>query len=102
MKTLGALAFALTAPLVMAQSVTTGLMCADWPRINQTLQQYQESPMLRMQSLRKINGEVTRIPAVVFVNATTGTYTLVERWDEDQYCVILVGEHFTPYQSDHN
>lgn len=102
MKTLGALAFALTAPLAMAQTITTGLMCADWPRINQTLQQYQESPMLRMQSLRNINGELSRIPAVVFVNAATGSFTLVERWDEDRYCVILVGEQFMPYQSDQN
>ena len=58
-----------------------------------------EEPAFRFSALRIINGVKRLVPGMVFLNKETTTFTIIERWDEDQYCVIGLGESMVPYET---
>jgi hypothetical protein len=60
--------------------------------------EFKELPMLTMVSTREINGKEIAIPAVMFVNPKTQTWTIVEKWADNRYCIVGVGANVAPYQ----
>jgi hypothetical protein len=83
-------------PLVK-RSVET--MCVDSLVLAQTLVEYGEKPALTMTTNREMSKGVESFATVLFVNYQTKSWTLVEQYSEDLYCVIGMGNHLTPYQS---
>jgi hypothetical protein len=84
---------------VMANTVDGSIpvVCADKVTMNQMLEEYGERAMLTMISHRLINGETKEVPAVLFVNRESQSWTLVERPTPDLYCAVAVGDRIRPY-----
>jgi hypothetical protein len=84
---------------VMANTVDGSIpvVCGDKIAMNQMLEEYGERAMLTMISHRQINGETTKVPAVLFVNRESQSWTLVERPTPDLYCAVAVGDNIRPY-----
>ena len=74
-------------------------MCVDSLVLAQTLVEYGEKPALTMTTNREMSKGVESFATVLFVNYQTKSWTLVEQYSEDLYCVIGMGNHLTPYQS---
>lgn len=74
--------------------------CLNKEQFRETLRQYQEKPILAMDSLRtNKKGEVIGHEAVLFINPKTGTWTLFEDHGEKGYCMVAMGEKIKPVQS---
>ena len=77
---------------------TIDVICVTEQQIEDTLiEKYKERPMLVMTTSREINGKPTTVSTVLFVNPKTRSWTLAEKWGENNYCVIGMGEGITPY-----
>jgi hypothetical protein len=61
--------------------------------------EYNEVPMLTLTSTRTIKGKDVTLPTVLFVNPETRSWTLVEQWGKNLYCIISLGVDATPYSS---
>lgn len=77
--------------------IDTKLSCASWERINETLEKYGEIPFVNMNAYRALrNNDVMNLPAIMFVNPKTKSYTLVEKFSDQLYCVVSIGEQVSP------
>ena len=85
-----------------AMYATTKIVCVSQDILYPTLNQYGEQPVLSMDSRRITEiGQQTddrQYPAILFANASSGTWTLVEKHNESSYCVIAVGNSLKPYR----
>lgn len=78
--------------------VDSKITCASFAVINEALEKYGEIPFVTMTAYRMSrNQKVVEIPAVMFVNPKTKTYTVVEQFNEKVYCVVSMGEEVKPY-----
>jgi hypothetical protein len=59
--------------------------------------EFEEIPMLTMTSRREIEGLWISIPTVMFANPKTQSWTMVEQWGKNQYCITGVGINVSPY-----
>ena len=75
----------------------TGLMCVDKPGITQTITEFEELSFAGGVSMRDVPGVgLVKNNIVIFVNPKTQSWTIVERFTKDMYCVVAVGEGFRP------
>lgn len=76
----------------------TELACGGEDLLNSVLNKYEELPFATMSSTREIAGVGFRINhLIIFVNPKTKTYTMIERFSEEVYCIVSVGEGISPY-----
>lgn len=74
----------------------TKIVCSKGSVVFPTLNNYSEIPMLSMVSYRRSEMGQTKYETRLFVNSSTGTWTLVERREDDLYCVSALGEQLKP------
>jgi len=75
----------------------TSLMCVDKQGINQTIKEFEELSFAGGLSMRDLPGVgLVAHNLVIFVNPKTQSWTIVERFTKDMYCVVAVGEGFRP------
>ena len=79
-------------------SQTYAAVCVNIDTLAELVTDFDEAPSMTMNSFReRRNGSLTKIPTVMFINYETKTWTLVERVNDDRYCVIATGEDIKPY-----
>jgi hypothetical protein len=82
------------------QQPTVPVECAGEDGLMAMLKEYQEKPMLIGTSTRRQGGQSWDFPVVLFTNASTGSWTLVEEHGPDLYCAVAMGGDIRPfYQS---
>lgn len=74
----------------------TKIVCVKGTVLFSALKNYNEIPMLSMLSYRRSEMGQTTYETRLFVNSSTGTWTLVERREGDLYCVSALGEQLKP------
>ena len=74
----------------------TKIVCMKGASLFSALTKYNEIPMLSMLSYRRSEMGQTNYETRLFVNSSTGTWTLVERREGDLYCVSALGEQLKP------
>ena len=75
----------------------TSLMCVDKQGINQTITEFEELSFAGGVSMRDLPGVgLVKNNLVIFVNPKNKSWTIVERFNKDMYCVVAVGEGFRP------
>lgn len=75
----------------------TSLMCVDKRGITQTITEFEELSFAGGVSMRDLPGVgLVKNNLVIFVNPKTQSWTIVERFTKDMYCVVAVGEGFRP------
>jgi hypothetical protein len=81
--------------------IQTKIICTEDKVIYSSLDEYGEKPLLHMISHRKIKDgneeSIESYPTILFVNPTTGTWTLVEKHTENILCVVTIGQQLKPY-----
>ena len=84
--------------LVFAQEVlneTRTVYCVNEQNLNKLVTEFDEIPFIRA-----LNSPVLGVPMfnplVIFVNQTTGSFTVVEKLEEQKYCILAVGGSFEP------
>ena len=76
---------------------TIPIMCTSLESLAQTLEEYNEVPLLTGLSKRDTgDGTLWPFSMVIFANGETGTYTIAEKV-ENMYCVIGIGENLQPF-----
>jgi hypothetical protein len=73
--------------------------CSTINELDEMLSKYGELPALRGKSVRIENGEVEN-SIVIFMNAESKTWTIVEKISSRKYCVVAVGHNFQPVPND--
>jgi hypothetical protein len=73
-------------------------ICTTQQIFAETLYRYGETPIMRGQSMRNINGAMVAMNTVLFMNLETGSWTLAERMSDDAFCVVAMGENWQVYQ----
>lgn len=100
-KALASLALTVGLPLhSMASDVVqfpTRLACTDYKTIIKNVDKFKEKPFAIMESFRDFNGTVLTTTTLLFVNPKTKSYTMVEKFNDDLYCVVSMGENLEPY-----
>lgn len=77
--------------------VDTKLSCVSWDTLNEALNKYGEVPFAKMTAYRALrNNDIMNLPTVMFVNPTTKSFTLVEKFSDQLYCVVSMGERLSP------
>lgn len=80
------------------QKFPTELMCVSETEMAEVLVKYGEIPFATMNSVREVPAlGMTANPLVIFVNPKTKTYTMIEQFAKDIYCVVAIGENINPY-----
>lgn len=87
------------APVAAADQVNMPVECGSGDELRAMLKEYQESAILVMSSNRRQGRQAVEIPAVLFVNTETQTWSLVEQLDDDVYCVVAQGEQIRGHRS---
>jgi hypothetical protein len=73
-------------------------ICTTQKIFGETMLNYGETPIMRGQSMRNINGAMVAMNTVLFMNLGTGSWTLAERMSDDAFCVVAMGENWQVYQ----
>ena len=99
-------ALALTAGIIhpsIASEITrlpTELICVDQRGIGETITEFEELSFAGAVGVREIPGVgMVENNIVIFVNPKTKSFTIVERFSKDLYCVLALGEGFRPLSS---
>lgn len=72
-------------------------VCTTQQIFAETMIKYGETPIMRGQSLRNINGAMVAMNTVLFMNLETGSWTLAEMMAEDAFCVVAMGQNWEVY-----
>ena len=75
-------------------------VCVDAESLSKTVDEFKELPFARGVSNSLGDPEAPARSLVVFMNPKTQTWTIVERVNPDQYCIIAVGGGFEPVPTD--
>lgn len=70
------------------------VVCLNWNSISLILDKYDEDPLVRGMSLREDGKRKSQEPLVLFVNAKTFSWTIIEKVGNDLYCVLAIGNGF--------
>jgi len=82
------------------KQINSQLVCGNYDSIDATIKEYNEIPFVRMSGYRlSSSGNVSQNQIVIFVNPQTKTYTIVERFSSEIYCVVSIGEKMSPADS---
>ena len=75
----------------------TQLFCLNQETLSSTITEFEEIPFAGGVAIRDVPevGMVTN-NLVIFVNPKTMSWTIVERFSKDLYCVVSLGEKFRP------
>jgi hypothetical protein len=82
-------------PAPETQMATYQTVCVSGRDLVTLVGEFQEIPYVRGVS-RGIVTEGASLSMVIYVNAKTGTFTIVERAAADTYCLLAVGAGFEP------
>ena len=74
---------------------TVDTICVGLKTLTEITDESQEIPYVRGQSY-PIMTEGAPLSMVIFVNPTTGTFTIAERVAQDTYCILALGSRFEP------
>lgn len=77
------------------QIKTYQAMCIDGKDLTSTVDEFKEIPAVRGIST-PLAQQDSKTALVVFLNPTTGTFTIVEKVADDLYCILAVGGGFEP------
>lgn len=75
-------------------------VCVDAKTLSETVAEFKELPFARGISNSLGNPEAPARSLVIFVNPETQTWTIVERVNGNQYCIMAVGQKFEPVPAD--
>lgn len=75
----------------------TEFPCGSLENLAEVLDKHEEEPALTASSTREIGGKFEVVPMVIFINMKTKSWTIVEQYGRDVYCVTGLGEKITPY-----
>ncbi len=78
--------------------VKTHFFCSSWHEVEQVINNYGERPLLRAMTNRFNETGNSTIDTIIFSNPEKNSFTIVEQWDEETYCVISAGQYLRPYQ----
>jgi hypothetical protein len=89
--------FLLMPSLVLAnpQIKTIQTMCLNGNDLGETINEFKELPYVRGIST-PFDKEDAKLSLVIFLNPTTGTFTIVEKAGNNLYCILAVGGGFEP------
>ena len=73
-------------------------ICTTQQIFAETMYRYGETPIMRGQSVRDINGVTVAMNTVLFMNLKTGSWTLAEHMSGDAFCVVAMGQNWEVYQ----
>ena len=74
---------------------TVDTICVSLKTLTEITDEAKELPYVRGQS-HPIMTEGAPLSMVIFVNPTTGTFTIAERVAQDAYCLLALGSRFEP------
>lgn len=74
--------------------------CSDEKEVTTILTEYGETPMLVMQGVRAISGNVLNVSVTLYVNPNTKTYTIIEELRKDILCLVTTGEGLKVYKEE--
>ena len=82
--------------------LNTKLICMSEQLFLSTLKEFDEKPMLSMMSNRITDTDGNReervFPVILFVNSSTGTWTMAEKQSGDKVCVVSIGQQIKPFR----
>ena len=74
---------------------TVDTVCISLKNLTEIISDSQEIPYVRARS-HPIMVEGPPLSMVIFVNPKTGTFTIAEQIDRDNYCLLALGTKFEP------
>lgn len=74
-------------------------ICADSKTISKTVNEYGELPFLTSTAHRIDRDKKKFNPTFLFLNPQTRSWTMVEKVDDNTYCVIAAGTNMEPYKA---
>jgi hypothetical protein len=77
------------------QIKTIQTMCINGNDLTDTVNEFKELPYVRGIST-PLSEKDDKMSLVVFLNPTTGTFTIVEKAADNLYCILAVGGGFEP------
>lgn len=86
------IAAVMTTPVMAQNLVSMPVECGSQSALSAMLKKYDEQPVMMFSSTRMVRQEVADVPAVLFVNPVTTTWSLVEQVSDDVYCVVAQGD----------
>jgi hypothetical protein len=89
--------FLLMPSLAFANTIAElNTICIDSAELTATVNEFEELPFVRGLGKSLSDATADPISIVVFANAKTGTFTIVQRQSSNLYCVLAVGDKFEP------
>lgn len=60
------------------------------------LGKYKEAPLLMANSVRPVGSDNQGNALIIFMNTESRTWTIIERANDEIYCIIAIGDHLSP------
>lgn len=94
------LSFMAVNAFAMTEMMRLAAPCQPKERLMKFLNEHGEKPLFQMLSQRGSIGNVQVNSIIMFQNAETLSYTIVEEIDNSKYCIISSGVEATPYKNE--
>jgi hypothetical protein len=69
------------------------VFCVELQKLTEIVDKFQELPTVHGINVSFVNGIIVETSMVIFVNATTRSYTIAEKRSENVYCIIIMGKN---------
>lgn len=95
---IAALLFTVTTSASALTTVPFDAYCVDYKHIADMIAEHEEKPILTGVSVRMVRGQEVPIPMVIYSSRRTeNTFSIVEKVNDDTFCVVSLGYNLTPY-----
>ena len=82
-----------------SQYFPTTILCTNWETVGRSLSRYGEKPMIKSQSIRFVGGNRQMVHMIIFTNPETRTWTMIEQFDNELYCIMGAGEDLQAFDN---
>lgn len=99
-KYLVGIAMAFIVSVTHAQQMNIPSFCVSFEQLQDGLTEWNELPVALGQSVRNTDNGVIKSTLIVYINSKTGTWTIVEELFKGKFCIVAMGEEFSPVPKD--
>jgi ABC-type bacteriocin/lantibiotic exporter with double-glycine peptidase domain len=82
---------------VSEEIIQVSATCLSPSNLAKVLAEFKETASLTMTSYRENGNDLAEHKTVLFINYNKNTWTLVEQFSKDKFCVTATGDDIKPY-----
>lgn len=82
--------------VAQSQQINIPSLCISAEELQKAMLEWNELPVARGLSSRNVDNDVIASQLTIFINAKTGSWTIIEELAQNRFCIVAIGDKFEP------